>query len=276
MELNLLVNTIKNIVSEDTQVDIQNVQKGNVILTGITIGKGNIRPVVYVEHYEDLFNVKGYLEVAKKMIEICEDVSKDNMDFDIDAMTTWEYAKENLMLCIAPAGTNQDIVTVPYLDLELYFRVKVKDGTYKVKEHMLQLWGITVAQLLDIASENKYTVTSMMEKMFKLMEMEEYIEEMKDAIENDTMTILTNEDGLYGASAIYNKEILKGIADKHESDLYIMPSSIHEVLLTPTKIGSLADMSEMVKSVNETEVAPDEILSDHVYIFHRDTMEIDW
>ena len=280
MNVQILLNTIKNLVDNETEVTSQMVQKGNMTLTGVTIGKGKIRPTVYMEHYEELFSNDGYIAVAKEMIKLCKEVGVP--DIDENEITSWNYVKNNLQLCIAQKGVNKDFVTIPYLDLELYFRVKVFDGgTYKVNEIMVSSWGITKEELLNIAMEtNEYTTNSMKDTAIKMMledgVPQEYIDEIMNSDSPDQI-IATNKDNVNGASVIYNKSILKEVADKYESDLYIIPSSIHEVLLISTEFCvEKEDMDNMVKEVNTTQLEPQEVLADHVYIFRRDTMEIEY
>lgn len=282
MELQVLLNTIQNLMS-DVKVTSQTVQKGNETLVGISIGSGDVRPIMYLKNYENLFEKEGYLAVAKQMIEDYKQVGSPKLNADFNEFS--KYAKDNLILCIAPFGTNNGNVTVPYLDLELYFRIDMKnagvpDGTCKVTEQMFKIWNITKETLIDAALERSNFVTeSMREMMIRMMledgVPEEFIEEIKKDTSPDQV-IFSNETKLYGASAIYDKSILKEVADKYKSDLYIIPSSIHEVLLVSTQFGNKEDMDDMVRTVNRTELQPSEVLSDHAYIFRRDTMDIEW
>lgn len=279
MEANILSNTIKNILGTETKVDVSMVQKGNRTLTGVSIGNERIRPMVYMEHYEDLFRAKGYEAVAREIIKTLNEA--EIPDFEIPQIASWEYVKNNLILCIAPAGTNDDIVTIPYLDLELFFRVNLdnanmKDGTYKVTELMLTEWNVTKEDLLDVATRTNIYVVKSMRDTLKEMMGDMFDDSLEIPPEQD-QTVITTEDSRFGASALYNKELLKEIADKYKSDLYIIPSSIHELIALPiNNAASKEDMDSMVKQVNETEASPEEVLADHAYIFHRDTMEIEW
>lgn len=61
-------------------------------------------------------------------------------------------------------------------------------------------------------------------------------------------------------------------AEKLGGDFYILPSSIHEILLVPDNGDKAADdLRDMVREVNATQVSPEEKLTDNVY--HYDSKE---
>ena len=80
--------------------------------------------------------------------------------------------------------------------------------------------------------------------------------------------IITTVQKTKGAAAILNRDTLSHFAREHDVDsLMVLPSSISEMLIIPFD-GSvkLEDMSAMVKEVNDTQVAPEERLTDRAYI----------
>lgn len=112
----------------------------------------------------------------------------------------------------------------------------------------------------------------------------EYTGEMLDAMFSDMMReqrtpkmyIITNAVGINGATSIIYKDAIRNFAEKLETDFYILPSSIHEVILVPYEDSiSREELKDMVNEVNCTQVPIEEVLSDRVYIYRRKTNQIE-
>ena len=90
--------------------------------------------------------------------------------------------------------------------------------------------------------------------------------------------VITNSDRYYGAICIFYPGFMKKISDRIGSDLYILPSSIHECLVLPAGcVENSRNLREMVHTINRAELDRDEILSDSVYYYDRkkDRISID-
>ena len=89
------------------------------------------------------------------------------------------------------------------------------------------------------------------------------------------MYILTNKQRFYGAASILYPGVLKKYADSFGCDFFIFPSSVHEViLLTDTGIEDREHLYDMVHEVNCQNVPQEELLSDSVYYFSRESGRI--
>ena len=88
----------------------------------------------------------------------------------------------------------------------------------------------------------------------------------------DLMYVMTNQAALYGAAIILYGDYFRSLAEQTGGDLYILPSSIHELIAVPVTDGDLAGLQDIVKEVNGKEEAasPYEVLSDNVYRYSRD------
>ena len=276
MNMTKLIEAIKEL-APDMQVSVSPVWKGKVRLTGFAFGEGEIKPVLYMEHFESMYEKEGYYAVASEMLEMCKEGNDHGISERLAEITDWEYAKHNLRLCIGVKVDYPDCITYPFLDLELYVRVIVSSTegnttSYKVKEHLLNMWGITREQLLKQSincTMPHYTIKTMGEMLYEMSGDEIYLG-------NSNILIGTTAEKMNGASIIYCTELLKNIANILNDDVIILPSSIHEVIFQPLGDSDLDDYTMMVQEINATEVAPHEVLSNHAYLFHRDTMEITW
>ena len=59
-----------------------------------------------------------------------------------------------------------------------------------------------------------------------------------------------------------------------DDDLYVLPSSVHEVIVVPASLSAAGDLGEMVRSVNKEVVSEIEYLSDHPYYYSRERKEM--
>ena len=102
----------------------------------------------------------------------------------------------------------------------------------------------------------------------------------EDIEKNDPQIyILTNSYRTNGATALLYEKLLSQIADSFEKDLLILPSSIHEVLILPIDSISKSTLDHygtFIREINETQLADDEVLSDHAYYFQRATQMISY
>lgn len=83
--------------------------------------------------------------------------------------------------------------------------------------------------------------------------------------------VISNEDMYLGAVTIFYPGLLDAVAERFDSDLYILPSSVHECLLLPCD--GYYDpniLAKIVCAVNETEVEKEDLLSFSVYRFSRE------
>ena len=82
--------------------------------------------------------------------------------------------------------------------------------------------------------------------------------------ENETVFVATNEMKYFGAGVILNNAFF---SNKVIEDYYIIPSSVHEVLLIKKGEMDPEYLKETVKNVNKTTVKFNERLSDTIYYY---------
>lgn len=268
---------------------ITNLKNNSVELTGIMFKKigERVSPTIYMEDvYEDYRNRKKTLgEVIDEMIIRYEN-SKDKMlelgNIDLDFQTN----KKKIIYRLVSRKKNRDLLEevpyIPFLDMAITFHLVISINnryvqSLKIGDDLQKKWNLSIEQLFKIAKENT-------ERLFpvKVRELEEFLRDCNalkegDDLTNDTkvdMIVVTNELGINGASVILYDGIVEKMAQKYDSDLYVIPSSVHEMIIVPAKEDTeemlYGVLRSMVKEINEQFVADEEILSNRVYKYLRD------
>ena len=153
-------------------------------------------------------------------------------------------------------------------------------------EHM-KIWKVDINTLYGLAEINTprllpaeiKTMTEVMKKIAgEYMESDwgdTFFEGLLDESIPKPLYVMSNCDGMKGAAVILYEGVLKEFAEKIGCDLFILPSSIHEVLLVPYEESvNAAELEETVKMINLAEVPKEEVLSDHVYLYSRKTDQV--
>ena len=260
------INKIAEIIEEKGyKAVVHEVAKGSTVKMGISLGEGTVRPTIYPDQFE-AFELTDD-EIADKVIELYEKNKTPN--FDTSNIMKEDYIKENAFVTVRrPIIDNS--YTKSFLDLQLVLNVKVSGleddefTSYKVSKKQAEVLGLTEDIFDEAIANTKFSVRTMGEVVKSIAPDEE--------IPDCGLYIVSNERRTQGAAAIYNKELFKSFAEKLDSDLVIIPSSIHELIVMKYYSSfSIDDLNNMVKETNETSVLPEEQLSDHVYIFNRST-----
>lgn len=285
---------------EDYKVLVQEVNKNNgLVLTGISILKKdcNIAPTIYLNQVFEQYQEGRTMEsICREIIRVYEEHAV-HTDFDVSYVTDFAKVQNRICYKLINAEKNEALLTdVPHVmleDLAIIFYILVsKDsegtGTITVKNNMLSFWNVDTDTLYQLAIVNtqrlfRGTVRSMASVMTEILSHkldEECAQEFYDMMvgEDDMipMYICTNADKLNGAGVILYQGLLQEFADRVGSDFYILPSSIHETLLIPANSDmDIEYLRDMVRTVNRTEVAPDEILSESVYYYNRLTDRVE-
>lgn len=151
----------------------------------------------------------------------------------------------------------------------------------KITEPLLAHLQLTKEEALKIAKTNtarsaKFeSMDTVMRNIMMDNDMDKELAEMMFPDSSTPLSVVTNESGIDGAAVIACQEVLKAVQKELGEDFYILPSSIHEVLVLPKSFSDdVEDLKQMVSSVNEAEVPPEDRLSDNVYEFDGHSLKI--
>ena len=152
---------------------------------------------------------------------------------------------------------------------------RIGKGTILIRNEHLDIWKIEKDILIRDSLRN-------MPVMFpaEMINMADLLRELYDdpaqlICGKLPMYVLTTRARMYGAAAILYSGQLEAIAREVEDDFYLLPSSIHEIIILPKKYGTDEEyLSQMVDEINHEQVDIEEILSNHAYLYSRLTKEI--
>lgn len=289
-----VLETIKDFFGEGVTVTINKVVKNNnLILDGLVIQdkRSNIAPTIYLNHY-----YKSFIEGSSEINEIINDILRTYEEhectnsFDASAFTDIGKARDKIVYKLINTERNKDLLnnipSIPFLDLSIVFYYLLDstvsgEATILIKNEHLSYWGLDANELYEIAVENTprllpAKLSSMFDVLSSIIFDSNADPDVFDYINDDIpMYVVTNTNGLNGAISVLYDGLLKGFSDKLGKDLYLLPSSISEMIILPADECTDPEMlKEMVVSVNSTELAPTDILSDSVYRYTRENDSI--
>lgn len=274
----------KNKLKEEVQKNVgeevyfQTVKKNNhqnKEILSIHTKDYNMVPVIYMDELYQEFERGRTLE---ECVDFVVSVLKTKKQVKIDhVLGTWEEKKNQVVIRMINLEWNKEkLKQIPhriFYNLAITFRVEnqIPDGgraRYDIDYKILRHWGITEAELVKTAFKNlkqtEYTIRGLEEI---IMEMLGLAEEKKT---EGGQYVMTNTERFYGASGMLRTDLLQQFAEENACDFYILPSSLHELILVPDRQELNEDqLRGMVREVNQEQVEMGERLSDEIYYFSR-------
>lgn len=275
-------------LSENLELQIHSALKNNgKERVGITITDKNINvsPTIYLEEYYDQFQ-NGYPleEIAERILHIYREVKFDHT-WHVETVKDFNIIQSKIVYKLILAEKNEVLLQrtphVTYLDFAIVFYIlfEVSDNgtaTIPITNELLELWNTDLQEIYEIACEN---TKRLLPATFKPMRV--VIEEIlgnqcnNTVLEDDMMFVLSNPLRSFGAASILYEGTLADVGKQLGENYYILPSSIHEVIIVPeSKSPTLEDLNDMVMEINETQVDVEEVLSEHVYYYDCTEMNL--
>lgn len=275
------------IAGEGGNITINHLIKNNGCeMDGLVImekGK-DIAPTIYLDSFYELYTNGENIKNIIRQIEVIYEQNKNNVTFDVNILKHFDTIKDKIVYKVVNYRSNEKLLEqVPHkriLDLAVVFYCLLdneygRSATALIYNNNLKNWNVTIDDVYKAALKNTpdllHSKISSMAALFEKCGVNVDGEEvdLKDYVPSD-MYVLTNESKLNGAACILYENVLYDFAQKLGADLYILPSSVHEVILLPKlSMFEKDELVNMVKEVNTEGVAADEVLSDHVYEYNR-------
>lgn len=270
----------------ECQLTIRSVPKNNgLVLNGLCFCAlhSKVSPTIYLESFYQKYRSGTPMEQILAEITGLYARSGLSAAFDPCLLEQPSYVRPRIAYRLIHASSNAGQLTqLPYrllMDLaKVYYLYLGEDEgsqmTVPVSHQHLRLWNIDEAELDRLADEN--TPRLFPAQICSILDILSDFAPGAAGLEEPTpFYVLTNQAGLGGAACMLYDGILKDFAKQMGSDLLILPSSVHEVLLLPFEnAGQIEGLCRMVSEINSQEVPEDERLSNQVYRYTSDSGQL--
>lgn len=292
MDRNLFNLKIKSILErnlqEGSKVLLQKVKKNNgVVLDSIIIQIPNcsISPTIYMDVFYEMYQQgMGVEEIAVRILTAYYR-GKPRKEINLDFFKDFEQVKPRIVYRVINAEQNKEFLEeVPhilFLDLAICFYYafwdeQLGDGMITIHNKHMEWWKTTNHELMTLACQNTPKIFPAEFETLKKVVESIYGEEL-DELHSQAcpLYVLTNKQKTQGAVCLLYEDMLEKIAKEMEGNFFVLPSSIHEVILFKES-GSedVHALHRMIKEVNETQLSPEEVLSDYPYYYNQKTKKL--
>ena len=265
---------------EEFYIEYNEVQKNNVNKEAYRLipkTQKTCSPVAYCENFE---NYSDNTEIAKELINIWNKGKSYEIP-DVEELSSREFILKNVYPKVV-ANTNnelidgQHLVFKEFLDMFVIYYVNIgadNEGTasYNVQEKMIANAGIDMEELHSQAIKNlekEVSIKDMQDIIMNIIGITDESEfDFSQVLEENQMFVLSKKDSMYGASVILCASVLEKLDSFWNGEFVILPSSVHECISVRSDGFTLQEMKEMVMEINDTEVSPEDRLTDSVYVY---------
>lgn len=230
-------------------------------------------PIVYADDVRTM----NPTQIADYMEEVYKN---SQLEFNEDEVMNASYILQHIMPHIAPAVKGDYLrkngySTIPFHNMIVTFAVEMKDGFFLLTDALMQRLGIRYEQIVEAALEHReqdYTIRKISDLLFDLG--------CGSANDEDGLPLYAitsgKSNGNFGASVILSHRILHETCVRiGVSKIALIPSSIHEFLAYPSILMSETnEVRNMIRDINESCVAPEDVLNDSLYIWDDDKQEL--
>lgn len=261
--MNAMLCEIRGQVDAQVRTELYTVTKNNgTRRTGILFKQedSNLAPTIYLEEfYQKYLKGQQVPDLADSICSIYQEI-RVKKTCDCQNLFDFNHVKEHIVYKLIRRDANEELLKqIPYesfLDLAVVYYIQIDNTRFgsaaiQIRNEHLRYWRVEKEEIRRFAEKNTPRI---------------YPVQIRQIVR--FMYVATNEQCSLGAAVMRYPDFREKVRGMIRGDFYILPSSIHEVILVPESFGLEPErMQEMVKEINQTGVAPEEVLSDSVYYF---------
>lgn len=281
-----LCGAVKEGLGKGETVQFHQIRKNNGVLhPAFMIGKTRAKEaaVIYISGYLKMLEAgeTDIQEAAQEILYRYYEYGKPKMPEYVRGFTKADIL-EKVEYALINYEKNEDILGgIPYkqvFDLAAVYCLVIRNGEVSgnvmINRLLLEKYSIHEEELDRAARENTR------KKGFQVQTMPAVMEALTGVPKKELeilapLSVAAIKDGAYGAAVLLYEECFEKIAEEAGADLYILPASIHEVLVIPVDEMPPEDLKDMVEAVNASEVLEEDILSGNIYLYNREKHRIE-
>jgi len=229
------------------------------------------RPTVYVNDY---YHNDMSIEELEQLSELIVSIQRESMlhlENNFSQVLDYSKMKAQIFYKLISRKKNEELLErvpwLPWLDLALVFYLRIPEhiigsATALIHTSHMEYWGITLGELYRTASENMKRLPVMLKPM------EDFLDGYDMKAFSSGMYVLSTEKKEYGAAVIISPEIQGVCYETFGEDYYVLPSSVHELILLPKSLAAgREELERLVQEVNDSCVSEEDYLSSRVYCY---------
>lgn len=284
---------VQDVAGADACVQVQEVRKNNnVVLHGLSIlRKGqNVSPTIYLDSFYEMMEEGTDVEcIVKKILEVyVRGLPRGNVDMEF--FKDFASVRDRIVYRLVNREKNRDLLCeiphVEFLDLAVCFcysyeHPEIGEGMILIHNTHMEMWETSHRELMRLAERNTPRLMPAwlcsMDQALKGVLDEEALLQLKQ-MQKETgkyMYVLSNDRRCQGAAAILYPGMLARAAQQLGGSFYILPSSIHEVILFRDESQSGGEqLHEIIEDINRNQLREEEVLSDYAYRYDAATGKV--
>lgn len=284
----------------ECELELRKVPKVNTCLTGVVIKPKEkcsfCGPTFYMERmYEQYKNCESFEKVmANQAIYLEESLKylpKDILELDLTAL------KDKIVFQVVNTRENQEMIALcPHrklMDLTVVYRAITnvdEEGVsgFLITNDIASAEDLTEKALYAMAKKNTkklfpFKSERIEETMMRMMkrwgakedDIDQSFPYINDVPENERVYVISNKYEFFGANALLYKDVIGNVAKSIGTDCYILPSSVHDLVVLSTDIfDESTKLINLVRETNSEHVRISDRLSDSIYLYSLDNGKI--
>ena len=268
--MNAMLCEIRGQVDAQVRTELYTVTKNNgTRRTGILFKQedSNLAPTIYLEEfYQKYLKGQQVPDLADSICSIYQEI-RVKKTCDCQNLFDFNHVKEHIVYKLIRRDANEELLKQipyePFLDLAVVYYIQIDNTRFgsaaiQIRNEHLRYWRVEKEEIRRLAEKNTPRI---------------YPVQIRQIVR--FMYVATNEQCSLGAAVMRYPDFREKVRGMIRGDFYILPSSIHEVLLIPVDEDVSAwDMRQVVETVNRQIVSDEEILSNHVYRYLYDSHKL--